>query len=153
MVFSTSAAAADNIKGRPRVINGDTITIRKVHIWLHGIDAPEKRQKCAGDGRVWSCGKAARTVLKQAIGTERVSCVSKPMGEDKHGDRRGRVPAVCSVGGLVLNEWMVKMGWVMALRHHGTDYLDEEQTARQKRRGVWVGTFVEPRKWRRQNAK
>jgi endonuclease YncB( thermonuclease family) len=154
LVFATSAlAAAENIKGRPRIVDGDTIIVRKTRIWLYGIDAPENKQKCIVDGRVWSCGKAAKAVLKQAIGTKRVTCILKPMDEDKHGDRRGRVLAVCRVGRLILNEWMVKMGWAIAFRRHSTDYVDEEHTAKEKRRGVWIGAFVKPWEWRRQNSK
>ena len=145
LVFATSAlAAAENIKGRPRVVDGDTIIVRKTRIWLYGIDAPENKQKCIVDGRVWSCGKAAKAVLKQAIGTKRVTCISKPMDEDKHGDRRGRVLAVCRAGRLILNEWMVKMGWAIAFRRHSTDYVKDENAAKVARKGLWRGGVGAP---------
>jgi len=146
-------AAAENFKGKPRVLDGDTILLRKTRIWLYGIDAPEYRQVCHIQGRPWSCGKAAKMVLMQAIGSKRVTCVSKPIDGATRGELRARVLAVCQAGRVVLNEWMVKMGWAMAFRPHGTDYTDEERTAKHKRRGVWAGTFIKPWEWRRRESK
>jgi len=40
------AESAPNITGRPRIVDGDTITIGKTHIRLQGIDAPETDQVC-----------------------------------------------------------------------------------------------------------
>ncbi|MAF47926.1 MAG: thermonuclease family protein [Rhodospirillales bacterium] len=153
VIAMSASASAENIKGRPRVVDGDTIIIRKTRIWLYGIDAPEYKQECSVDGRLWSCGMAAKTVLMQAIGHKRVNCVSKPMDGDKPTDRRQLVLAVCRAGSLNLNEWMVKKGWAVAFRRHTTDYVDAEQTARRKRRGVWIGTFTPPSEWRRQRRK
>ncbi len=34
------------VEGRARVIDGDTIKIGKSRIRLHGIDAPESKQRC-----------------------------------------------------------------------------------------------------------
>ena len=152
LLLPIPAALAD-ITGKPRVVDGDTIIIRKTRIRLHGIDAPEYKQECSVDGRLWSCGMAAKTVLMQAIGHKRVNCVSKPMDGDKPTDRRQLVLAVCRAGSLNLNEWMVKKGWAVAFRRHTTDYVDAEQTARRKRRGVWIGTFTPPSEWRRQRRK
>lgn len=150
--FAQQPAAAESIRGRPQVIDGDTIVVRQTRIWLYGIDAPEKKQKCQADGREWSCGRAAKTVLKQAIGRKRVACVSRPVGDDGNGDRRDLVLAVCRAGPLILNEWMVKMGWAIAYRPHGSDYVDAERSAKEKRLGIWNGTFIKPREWRRQKS-
>ncbi len=154
LIFTASGlAVAENIKGRSRVIDGDTIIVRKTRIWLYGIDAPEYNQKCRVEDRLWSCGISAKAVLKQAIGTKRVTCTTKQIDDSKSNDNRGRVLAVCRAGKLNLNEWMVKKGWAMAFRHHGADYVAAEQSAKEKRRGVWIGTFVKPSEWRRQNSK
>ncbi len=149
LLFFLAGPSWADITGKPRVIDGDTIIIRKTRIWLYGIDAPEYKQKCSFDDRVWSCGKVGKDVLIQAIGTKRVTCISKPMDEDKHGDRRGRVLAVCRVGRLILNEWMVKMGWAIAFRRHSTDYVKDENAAKVARKGLWRGQFVPPWEWRR----
>ena len=153
LIFMASELAiAENIRGRSRVVDGDTIIVRKTRIWLYGIDAPEYNQKCRVDDRPWSCGISAKAVLKQAIGTKRVTCSTKQIDNSKSSDNRGKVLAVCRVGKLNLNEWMVKKGWAIAFRRHGADYVAAEQSAKQKRRGVWIGTFIEPSEWRRQRA-
>ena len=71
-------------------------------------------------------------------------------GEDR--DRYGRVIAVCyagGVGGPELNAWLVSEGWALAYRRYSTDYVAEEQAAREARRGLWRGEFVPPWEWRR----
>lgn len=148
-----TAALAENLKGRPRVIDGDTIIVRKTRIWLYGIDAPEYKQKCHSDGRAWPCGRAAKTVLKQAIGTKRVTCATMPMKAPTRIEKSGLILATCRAGKLNLNEWMVKNGYAMAFRLHGADYAEAERTAKQKHLGIWNGTFIKPSEWRRQNSK
>ena len=39
-------AEADDLKGKPRVVDGDTICIGETKIRLHGVDAPEMKQTC-----------------------------------------------------------------------------------------------------------
>src|SRR5262245_53106307 len=93
----TSAAP---IVGRASVIDGDTIEIHGERIRLHGIDAPESTQPCTGaDGRAWRCGQRAALALSDRIGAHTVSC------DPRDRDRYGRIVAVCSAGGVVLNAW------------------------------------------------
>ena len=82
LLFFLAGPSWADITGKPRVIDGDTIIIRKTRIRLSGIDAPEYKQKCNFGDRVWSCGKVAKDILIQTIGTKRVTC----KGEEK--DRR-----------------------------------------------------------------
>jgi endonuclease YncB( thermonuclease family) len=39
-------AHADDLTGKPRIVDGDTIEIGGTKIRLHGIDAPEMKQTC-----------------------------------------------------------------------------------------------------------
>ncbi len=142
MLLAPSAVVAD-ITGKPRVIDGDTIIIRKTRIRLHGIDAPEYKQKCNFGDRVWSCGKVARDILTHTIGTKRVAC----KGDEK--DRYGRLLAVCYAGPHDLNAKMVRLGWALAYRRYSMDYVDDEKTAKVARKGLWQGEFVPPWEWRR----
>jgi len=45
-VAFTSVAHADDLRGKPRIVDGDTIWIGKTKIRLHGIDTPEMKQEC-----------------------------------------------------------------------------------------------------------
>ena len=66
---------ADDLKGKPRVIDGDTIEIAGERIRLHGIDAPEAKQTCADkDGKPWACGQEATFALANLIGTHWIAC-------------------------------------------------------------------------------
>ena len=52
-----SAAAADTIRGRPSVTDGDTLEIAGKRIRLHGVDAPESSQTCKDWlGMEYRCG-------------------------------------------------------------------------------------------------
>ncbi len=37
---------AEDLKGKPRIVDGDTLWIGPTKIRLHGIDAPESNQTC-----------------------------------------------------------------------------------------------------------
>lgn len=63
-VCCASSAIADvqsvTIKGEVKVFDGDTLEIGPMLIRLHGVDAPEKAQRCAMEsGARWNCGAAA----------------------------------------------------------------------------------------------
>jgi len=142
----TPAVALADITGKPRVIDGDTLEIAGERIRLHGIDAPEFEQTCVADGKRWHCGLEAASALAFKIARGWVTC----QGEDR--DKYGRAIAICyagGVGGPELNAWLVSEGWALAYRRYSLDYVGEEATAREARRGMWRGEFVPPWEWRR----
>ncbi len=139
--------AGNSINGKPRIIDGDTIEISGKRIRLHGIDAPESKQKCTAGGKEWACGQEATFALAQFIETHWVTCKG-----DKR-DRYGRIIAVCFIGSYDLNAMMVREGWALAYRQYSMDYVDEETTARDARVGMWRGEFVAPWEWRRKRQK
>ena len=49
------------------MIDGDTIHIGKNKIRLHGIDAPERNQKCFTSNNEWDCGKESESFLLELI--------------------------------------------------------------------------------------
>lgn len=59
-------------------------------------------------------------------------------------DRFGRSLATCSVGGNDLAAAMVAAGYALATDGYGR----EQAEARSARRGIWQGTFENPRAWR-----
>ena len=129
--------------GRAAVTDGDSLEIAGQRVRLHGIDAPERKQRCTADGRQWRCGAAATRALKKRIGGETVTCTPRDR------DRYGRIVAVCRAGGVDLNAWMVAQGWALAYRRYSMAYVDEERAAKAAKRGVWRGQLVAPWEWRR----
>ena len=130
--------------GTAWVADGDSIEIAGTRLRLEGIDAPELDQACADDkGQSWSCGRTAARELRSHIGAHKLDCRHKGV------DRFERVLAVCLLpDGSDVNAWMVRQGWALASSRAGT-YQTEEDAAKAARRGIWAGTFVPPREWRR----
>jgi endonuclease YncB( thermonuclease family) len=46
LVIFSHTLQAEELKGSPKIIDGDTIYIKSIKIRLEGIDAPEMKQKC-----------------------------------------------------------------------------------------------------------
>jgi endonuclease YncB( thermonuclease family) len=138
VVTRLDTAQQELIAGGVKVVDGDTLVLDGRRIRLVGIDAPELRQICQRDHRPWPCGKAARDHLAGLIGGAKATC------EAGGSDRYDRLLAVCSSGGRDLNAAMVDAGYAVAFG----DYEAEESGAREKRLGIWAGTFDAPRTWR-----
>ena len=128
------------IAGVVRVIDGDTVDVGGVRIRLWGIDAPERGQVCHAWGREWNCGTMATEALTSR--SEGIAC--EAMGTDRY----GRTLGVCFFGGEDVNAWLVASGWALAYRS-ATNYLGEEDDAREKRLGIHRGTYITPGDWRR----
>jgi len=143
LLAQISGVAAADITGPAKVIDGDTIKISGAKIRLLGIDAPESAQTCIAKGKSYRCGTSATLALTRRIGGKSVSC------EKRDRDRYGRIVAVCHAGGENLNAWLVSEGLALAYRRYSTDYIDQEQAAREAKRGLWRGGFVKPWQWRK----
>ena len=129
--------------GSVDIIDGDSFRRGKDEIRLNGIDAPEYRQTCRDEkGRDWNCGREAARALRGLVSGRTVDCT----GLDA--DRYGRLVSRCTVGDLVLNSEMVRLGWAIAYTRHSALYLREEAEARRHKRGIWRGTFDLPEDWR-----
>ncbi|MCY3790352.1 MAG: thermonuclease family protein [Gemmatimonadetes bacterium] len=136
-------ALAAEVSGTATVLDGDTVEVASVRVRLHGIDAPETAQTCTAGARRWACGREAKAQLVGLLSGRRVVCD----GGDQ--DRYQRAVAVCWVGDVEVNRWMVSQGWALAYRRYSRAYVGAEAAARAARRGMWQGRFVEPWKWRR----
>jgi len=139
----TSVPASSQVSGRARVVDGDTLKIGQEVVSLFGIDAPEAKQFCQSEEKLWPCGRRARDALHDHIGQNRVEC----FGAER--DRQGRLLAVCLSGGEELNGWLVSEGWALARRPISNTYVDDEAAALTARRGIWDSNFVKPWEWRR----
>jgi endonuclease YncB( thermonuclease family) len=138
-----TVAAQSLIVGVASVIDGDTLDIHGQRIRLHGIDAPESGQLCEKNGKHYRCGQQAALALANKIGRATVQC------EQRDIDRYKRIVAVCRLGKLDINAWLVLQGWAIAYRQYSRDYVDDESAARVAKMGMWAGSFLEPSRWRR----
>ncbi|MCW9054970.1 MAG: thermonuclease family protein [Candidatus Pacebacteria bacterium] len=139
----SGAAFAEDLRGIPRVVDGDTLYVVGVKVRLHGIDAFEKGQPCTINGVRQDCGRLAKAWLSTTIGRKEVHCVGGIR------DRYKRLIGKCYVDGMDLGEGLVAAGWALAYRRYSAEYVDEEDSAKTDRRGAWSGVFVEPWVWRR----
>lgn len=144
LVLYLLTAAHAQIVGIPSVVDGDTLEIRGITVRLYGIDAPEMGQLCTdARGQRYRCGAKAANELAAFIARRTVSCTRRST------DRYGRVVAVCFLGRVNLNEWMVQQGWALAYVRYSSAYLAAQRQAVANRRGLHQGSFEAPWDWRR----
>jgi endonuclease YncB( thermonuclease family) len=137
---------SSEIYGIPVITDGDTIKISNNKVRLHGIDAPEKKQKCTKNKKKYNCGTVATEALIKKIGKNTVKCLIQ-----KKKDRYNRFIGVCFVEKEDLNKWMVRNGHAIAYRRYSKDYILDEEFAKINKFGLWSGTFLKPEKWRKLN--
>lgn len=150
LLFATqgpaSAVEAENrvLQGVASIIDGDTLELHGTRIRLHGIDAAESAQVCTEvDGSPWQCGQEAALILADKIGRTPILC------QQLDTDRYGRAVARCFSNGEDLNKWMVSEGLAVAYRQYSSDYVADEDGAREARRGMWGAKFDMPWNWRK----
>ena len=145
LILNTKVIASE-IYGFPYITDGDTIKILNNKIRLHGIDAPEKKQKCAKNKKEYNCGTVATEALIKKINKNLVKCLTQ-----KNRDKYNRFIGVCFVKQEDLNKWMVRNGYAIAYRRYSKDYILDEEFAKINKRELWSGTFLKPEKWRKLN--
>ena len=138
-------AQAAEITGRAKVVDGDSLEIGTDRIRLYGIDAPEGRQDCRRNGQAWRCGENAASKLRGLVQGATLRCTPRDT------DEYGRSVSVCKNGNTDINAEMVRAGFALAYRRYSTDYVDEENEARNAKRGLWAGEFTPPWDWRRES--
>ena len=143
LLLAVTTAHAQDVTGKVRIIDGDTLEVGGKRVRLFGIDAPEAKQRCTAEGKEWRCGEEATFALAYETAEHWLTC------KEKDRDRYGRIVAVCYMGPHNLNALMVRKGWALAYRQYSTDYVDEESDAQKAGAGIWRGEFVTPWEWRR----
>ena len=154
--FLNTLSAAE-IYGFAKVIDGDTVHIKSKKIRLEGIDAPEIRQKCQKTflkisaivgvnlSKKYWCGVISKEKLINKIRKSKIKCISSSK------DRYQRYLATCYKDSINLNKWMVRSGYAVAYKRYSKDYVGDEKYAKEKKLGIWKGSFDRPEKWRKLN--
>ena len=137
---------ASEIYGIPIITDGDTVKILNNKIRLHGIDAPEKNQKCTKNAKEYNCGAVATEALIKKINKNIVKCLTQT-----NKDRYNRFIGVCFIGQENINKWMVRNGYAIAYKRYSKDYISDEEFAKTNKLGLWSGIFLKPEKWRKNN--
>lgn len=135
--------AADPIEGVVRVVDGDTIDVDDTRVRLHGIDAPERDQRCGGDDApMWDCGLWVTRVAMDRYDGQRADCTVLDT------DRYGRAVARCIVRGEDVGRAMVADGLAFAYRAYSMDYDLEEKAAAINDRGLHATEVAAPAEFR-----
>ena len=126
------------------ISDGDSLRAGRVKLRLHGIDAPERKQKCEDAARkTYACGKQAKNWLQKLIRIgDHLSCDLLDI------DRYKRLIVRCFKDGKDINEAMVRAGWAIAYTRYSDDYLTAETAAKAEEIGLWQGPFIRPEAWR-----
>ena len=113
-----------------KITDGDSIKIGNSRIRLQGIDAPELKQTCKKKNQEYSCGADSKKFLKFLIKDSDLTCTYKEL------DRYNRILGMCFVKGVNINEQMVENGWALAYRKYNKIFIENENNAKKKLRGI-----------------
>src|ERR1700736_1991308 len=141
--FASQSFAAGTI-----VRDGSTLQLGEVTYRLDGIDAPELDQICIDEHAApWACGVEARDQLTRSIGGRQVRCEDLGLGSYKK-----RHIGICTVEGegTSLNQLVVRQGFAVNFEPYARGrFREDEDGAKDNRRGLWKGCFVAPQEFRR----
>ena len=143
ILYSSVSFSEKIIEGKAIIIDGDTIHIGKNKIRLHGIDAPEIKQTCKIEDKIWNCGIESSLALKKLILDNNIVCVVADI------DRYKRYIAECFINNQNINKLMVRNGWAIAYRYYSLDFVEDEKLAKKNKIGLWQGQFQEPYLYRK----
>ena len=82
-------------------------------------------------------------LLESLVENKEIKCKQKNI------DKYKRIIATCYIDEINLNKEMVKSGWAIAYRYYSKKYINDELFAQKNKLGMWQGSFIEPRKWRK----
>jgi len=138
LLLNNSIHSQTIIKGKAKIIDGDTIHIEKNKIRLHGIDAPEFKQTCNKKDEIWNCGYKSYLELKKLIKQKEVRCEVNDI------DKYKRYVAECYLDKVNINQYMVRRGWAISYRYYSKKFVKDEEIAKKNKLGIWQGTFIDP---------
>jgi endonuclease YncB( thermonuclease family) len=136
------------ISGIAFPVDGDSIKINQESVRLVGIDAPEYKQKCLDKNyQEYNCGEISSKFLNNLIRGKNIICHY----EEK--DMYNRYLGICYLDKININQEILRSG--MAIIYNPATADDKlkqlELEARTNKIGIWQGSFLEPKEYRRKN--
>ena len=124
-LFITKSFTGENyVFGKARVVDGDTIVIKKERIRFGGINSPEKKEVGY---------QLAKDNLIKKINNQLVTCE-----REKNKDKYQRTVAECFVKGESLSSFMVKNGYACDFIFYSKGkYAEEQKYAKDRKLGIW----------------
>ena len=125
ITYSIVNSAENNVvKGKARIIDGDTIEINKEKIRFGGINSPERNE---------TGYRLAKDKLIEKIANNILTCV-----REKNKDKYRRTVAECFINGESLSSFMVKKGYACDYIYYSKGkYAKEQKYAKVNKLGVW----------------
>ena len=136
------------VGGPATVIDGDTLVVADERVRLEGIDAPEADQTCRRAGERYPALRH-RGNASAAVADRGWHCHV----QDQRPGSGGPAGRLVSAGGSDGPRRVAGAAWACAglsalLQRYSTQYVIQEDHARQERSGLWTGEFVAPWDWR-----
>ena len=120
----TNSSEKNVVKGKARIIDGDTIEINKEKIRFGGINSPERKEIGY---------RLAKDKLVEKIANNIVTCT-----REKIKDKYQRTVAECFINGKSLSSLMVKNGYACDYIYYSKGkYAKEQKYAKANRLGIW----------------
>ena len=125
ITYSIVNSAENNVlKGKARIIDGDTIEINKEKIRFGGINSPERNE---------TGYRLAKDKLIEKIANNILTCV-----REKNKDKYRRTVAECFIDGESLSSFMVRKGYACDYIYYSKGkYIKEQKYAKANKLGVW----------------
>jgi endonuclease YncB( thermonuclease family) len=147
MLLVALPAWGEELSGRMRFSDADTLRVGGARVRLFGIDAPEQAQTCTRkDGTPWPCGAWATGRARALFEGRTAHCRRLDT------DRYGRAVARCLAGEageeVDIAEVLVREGVATAYRRYSRRYVAVEKEAALAGRGIWSGTMESPESFR-----
>ena len=119
-----NSAENNTVKGKARIIDGDTIEINKEKIRFGGINSPERNE---------TGYRLAKDKLIEKIANNILTCV-----REKNKDKYRRTVAECFIDGESLSSFMVRKGYACDYIYYSKGkYAKEQKYAKANKLGVW----------------
>lgn len=124
----------EQLSGKAYVTDGDGISVKGREIRLARIDAPEQGQMAtAHSGKIIDQGRSAKNALYHKVGGREVRVVVRDQ------DQYGRLVGTVYLGERDICREMVRDGFAWAYMEYGGEvYKQDEEEARQNKRGIWA---------------